>query len=60
LAFHNGSNISVLSRIDTVDGIHNFDEILEQSEGIVFLRNELGIEMQQTEKLILAQKWVIE
>lgn len=29
LSLFEGSNISVLSRIDTVDGIHNFDEILE-------------------------------
>jgi pyruvate kinase len=55
-----GSKPSILSRIDTIDGIHNFDEILEKSAGIIFMRKELGIEMQQTEKLMLAQKWVIE
>lgn len=34
-----------MAKIDTIDGIHQFDEILEQADGIIFVRDELQWEL---------------
>ena len=48
-----GLGIGILAKIDTIDAIHQYDEILEESDGVVFVRNELQWEL-QAEKLVLA------
>ena len=51
--------MNVLAKIDTIDAIHQYDEIIEEADGVVFVRNELQWEL-QAEKLVLAQKWATE
>jgi len=53
-----GKTIKILSKIDTLDGIQNFEAILQQSDGCIIVRNEIKWEL-ASEKLMLAQKWAI-
>ena len=39
--------------------MHQFEGILKYTNGVIVLRNELGIEL-PPEKLMLAQKWMIQ
>jgi pyruvate kinase len=48
-----------LAKIDTVESIHNFEEIIKAADGVIINRVELSLEM-QAEKLILAQKWIVD
>lgn len=36
-----GQGIGLLAKIDTIDAIHQYDEIIEEADGVVFVRNEL-------------------
>ena len=54
-----GRNINIMAKIDTIDAIHQYDEIVMEADGVIFVRNELQWEL-QAEKLVLAQKWAIE
>lgn len=51
-----GKNIKIIAKIDTINGIEHFDEILTQADGMIFCRNELQWEV-PSEKLMIAQKW---
>lgn len=55
----NGSIIDVISKIDTLEGVQQYENILKHSDGVIFVRNELQWEF-AAEKLMLAQKWAIE
>jgi pyruvate kinase len=48
-----------LAKIDTINGIENFEDILNQADGMVLCRNELQWEI-PSEKLMIAQKWAIQ
>jgi len=48
-----------LGKIDTVESLHNFEELIQVVDGIIINRVELGLEL-QPEKLMLAQKWMID
>jgi len=52
-----GSHIQLLAKIDTVESIHNFEELIKAADGVIINRVELGLEM-HAEKLFLAQKWM--
>jgi pyruvate kinase len=54
-----GSNIHLLAKIDTVESIHSFEELIKTADGIIINRVELSLEM-HPEKLILAQKWMVD
>ena len=54
-----GSRIGIIAKIDNLEAVHQFDGILKYADGVVVLRNELGIEL-APEKLMLAQKWMIQ
>ena len=54
-----GAHVQLLAKIDTVESIHNFEEIIKTADGVIINRVDLGLEM-AAEKLMLAQKWMID
>lgn len=48
----------MVAKIDSLEGVQNFENILKQADGIVILRKEL-FEL-EPEKMMLAQKWMVQ
>lgn len=55
---HGKNNIRVYAKIENLEGISNFSEILQVSDGVVISRNDISTEL-PPEKVFLAQKWMI-
>lgn len=50
-------HIKVFAKIENQEGIENFDQILQEADGIIINRKTIGIEL-PSEKVFIAQKWM--
>jgi len=55
---NNGSHIKIISKIENREGIDNFAQILEVSDGIMIARGDMGVEIPMEEVPVVQKRFI--